>query len=174
MELDPDYEPEEFVTGRLTEVIKLCHLSALARDSEHPDLGYKSELGKKIRANYFMVLSAYRSHAARFEVAWEIPDWDSSVDVPPDQQVVRMLRGWRAEDWLVDEVSAVRRALGCHLALLDAARDRETRKRRKMLNRTLFLVGSEAQAMYNCVTRIRPATRAERKRLRSEKGPEVS
>ena len=72
-------------------------------------------------------------------------------------------------------MARVRAALGAHLALLDsAASGSMARKDRKALNRSLFLVGAEAKAMYNVVTRIYAPTRAEKRRLDAGDYQEVS
>lgn len=165
-ELDESYDPERFLEERLTRVIELCRVSSLGRDTEHPDLGTSSALGKRIRSNYFHVLNAFRSHSERFDRGWDLPEWTRSTDVPgtAGKEVAR----WSAEEWIGSDVVAVRTALATHLSLLDAASGDLSRKERKALNRSLFLVGSEAGAIYNVITRIYTATRAERRSWEAE------
>lgn len=172
MVLDPTYDPVTFIESRVEPVVKLCEVAALGRDSEHPDLGHSSSLGRRIRANYFHVLNAFRSYADRHEMVWDLPDWTTSADVmgTPDARV----RAWSVEQWMAEDVDAVRTALGHHLAMLDAASGSLPRRDRKVANRTLFLVGSEARAMYNVTARIYAPTRADRRRWEGGDEVEVS
>lgn len=154
------YEPLKWVTARVPRIVELCRCLALGRHDGSLDL--RTPIAKRLRSGYFMLLHTYQNHNEANERGWDLPDW-----VGPDDVVGKVdaaVKNWSLESFLATDVTEVRSALAAHLGLLDGV---PSRSERKLYNRTLFLVGTEAQVMYNAVTRIPTPTRAEKARWKA-------
>lgn len=157
------YEPLAFVTKRSKRVAELCRTLALGRDIGHVDLS--GPICKRLRSGYFGLLRSYRDHNERNGRGWDLPEWDRADDVPGEAGAA--VRKWTLESFVETEVPLVRSALAAHLDLLDGANGDRGGRQRRLYNRTLFLVGAEAEAMYNALTRIPKPTRAERRSMKA-------
>lgn len=122
--------------------------------TEHPDFG-NGEMARRFRQGHVLLLRQYLKHDERNGRGWVLPQIEEREPTEDEWKL-------SLEEWFSFDVPLVRSALSAHLVLADGLRVMK-RSDRKMVARTLALVGAEGAHAYNILTRFNGATRSRRK-----------
>lgn len=153
---DP-YDPATYLAERAARVSFLAGCAKHLQWVDGHVLGL-TEMGKRFRAGYVPLLSSYQAHAERYGFDWPLSDLQEGEPTKAEL-------AFDVEDWFKLDVPDVRSAAVAHVLLLDGFVGKQAQ--RKVLTRTVLLLGEEVRAMYNVLNRFNASTRANRRKWRA-------